>query len=170
MNWKTSGRTFERQRQTTNLPGYLHSLNQYGVQTRFHSDDLSVTATAMNTNGSFQEQPRRPLLKLSNSDNKVMSIMRQPAIMQDTRGIRRGRTLEEIGGLKKLSESLPPLSSNSNRKISVNILPPIVTRKENESEIDQESAVEGIMSTLDDEDSIIQDDGSCSSSDGEVYQ
>ncbi len=179
MNWKTSGRSFERQRipQTTatrNLPGLLHSLNQHGVQTRFQSDDLSVTATAMSTTGSFHEQshPNQRPLKLSSSDSKVMSIMRlQQQTNKQERSLKRGHTLEEIG-LRKLSEqsSLPrQLTLTEKRKISVNSLPPIVSSKKEHEQINHQenSPVEESMSN---EDSLtIEDDESCcSSSDGEV--
>ena len=163
MSWRTTGgRTIEKQRipqatATRNLPGFIHSLNQYGVQTRFQSDDLSLTATAMSTNGSFHEQQQQQRgMKLSSSDSKAISILRQPAIRTETRGLRRGHTMGGEIGLPERRLQLPPVKTK--KQVSVDVLPPILpSSKKSDSGIDRvEDTLEGGMSSLVDDD----DDGS----------
>ncbi len=156
MSWRNE-RVLERQRipqatATRNLPGLYHTLNQYGVQTRFQSDELSVNATALSTTGSLGEQSRAAQhqrgMKLSSSDSKAIGILRQPPQLLDpptTRGLKRGNTVDEIMFRDHSETKLMPLPTLKTKKqLSVDFLPPILTsRTPVDSGVAQEATTEG---------------------------
>ena len=132
MNWKPTTRNSERLRipqavAIRNYPSNLHFLNQHGVQTKVQPEDLSLTATAMSTSGSLPEpsHPRERRMKLSSSDSKVMSVMREP--VAGFKEHHRGHTMDEVGLNKLTKSSLPPLRTK--RPPYDVFLPPVVTPK-----------------------------------------
>ena len=107
------------------LPAYLHSLNPYGMQTRFHQpEDLSLTATAMTTVGSpfTTTQPREKGTRRSNSDSKAIEIMRQH---QQEKTHCRGHTMDERGLDRFMSTKMQTPSSLPRKPPSGAVLPPI---------------------------------------------
>ena len=176
MSWRNE-RILERQRipqatATRNLPGLYHTLNQYGVPTRFQSDDLSVKVTALSTTGSLGGATEQHQ-KLSSSDSKAIGILKQPSLdPPTTRGLKRGHTVDEMVIRDHSRTKLMPLPTLKTKKqLSVDFLPPILTSKTPvDSGVAQETTTEG--STFSDGDELAtivnKDSVTISSSEEEV--